>query len=266
LLLIYTYSKKSIWVILLISAHIIFFFLAGWRFRILLTFIGIFIYYLPQIRFRQWWKWGIALTSAFVFMLWISQNRMAFSKRMFHLMSYSISDYDAFRIMHEVGNCRTFMATLHFIETNHISPDRGASLYLPILWRFQKAESFKGGLRPKPPLLELEKAWIPKDIKQNLNPGVSNLEEYYLSLGWLGMVVMMALFGLSLHLIPKSRNSSLSTGAQMVFTAFLFQFISRGYLPQQLKLLAFLSLPFLILNLVKTNKLFYSQINYESQS
>jgi hypothetical protein len=237
LLLLFAFSGKKAWVWLLIGFHVCFFFLAGWRFRIMLMLLGIAVYYLPQVSFKSIWKWSLAVSAGFLLMLWVSQNRMAISKRMFHLVSFSISDYDTFRIVHEVGSCRTFMATLLFIKENSIAPDFGASFYLPIYWRFQPSSHFEGGVRPKPPLLELEKAWIPKDVKQNLNPGVCNLEEYYLLLGWPGLIVLMAIFGLALHAIPKLRTTPLQTGAQVVYSAYLFQFVSRGYLPQQLKLL-----------------------------
>lgn len=254
LLILFALSKRKWWVVALIAVHLAFFFIAGWRFRIMLTLLGLGIYYLPNLSRQSIWKWLAACMLGFVLMLWVSQNRMAFSKRMFHLVQWSVSDYDLFHIMHEVGSCRTFMATLRHMEQNNIGHDWGASFYLPLYWRLQPSENFPGGIRPKPPLLELEKAWIPAEVTQNLNPGVCNLEEYYLSLGWLGLVVLMATFGMAIHLIPKERKTPIQTAAQMVFTSFLFQFISRGYLPQQLKLLAFLGFPFLLV--VISSKIF----------
>ena len=208
--------------------------LGGWRFRVIL-----FVLFLVFWQLSLAYRWKVLLSSAIILSLvlaWLTLNRMAIAKRQFDLITFDLTQFDPALFNNEFSNSRTFRATLS-------AP--GADL-APGLNGWIKTDN-----STKPWILEISKSWIPDGWPWNPNPALSQPEEFYLLFGLFGMSLAMFLLGIWTGFLGLIGGDKLSDAFQIVGTALLFQWISRGYFLFQLKITVICLLPFLLLWLLK---------------
>jgi len=204
--------------------------LGGWRFRIILFGLFCLLYFFQSGKFKL--KHGLFAFSLLISMAWLTLNRMAIAKRQFDFVTFDLSQFDLRVWNNEFSNCRTFRACLSLPAASEFPGIRG--------W-------MKEGPDEMPRLIALSKSWIPPGWPWNPNPALSQPEEFYLLFGWSGLFLMMAFVGMLCAWLDRLRNGFYARMFSVVMTALLFQWISRGYFPFQLKITLICLLPFLLL-------------------
>jgi len=247
----YYKPKPSLPWFMLLGFWLIFSLLGGWRYRLILFLLFMGLGYLQTHTIK--WKLVFPVLVFLGFsMAWLTLNRMAIAKRQFDLITFDLRQFDLGILNTEFSNSRTFRASLSYMEKNNISHPRIESWTNFVSNKFQKKDSFPNGIRPKPWILEITKAWIPPGWPWNPNPAVSQLEEFYLTFGWFGMVFCMILVGIWVHFLDRITDNSLFLAGKIVCIALLFQWVSRGFFLFQLQITLVCLLPFLVLILLRS--------------
>jgi hypothetical protein len=245
------FSKKwnGIWIFFFIS-WLIFSLLAGWRYRIILFFLFMVLHFLSY----QKWTWKklvlIGLGGILVFS-WLTLNRMAIAKRQFEVITFDIRQFDFSLFSSEFSNSRTFRATLLFLEKNPDYQSDGSSWLQYIKNKFKTKSSFPNGIRPKPWILEVTKAWIPPGWPWNPNPAVTQMEEFFLTFGYLGLILGMIMVGFWASFLDFSSGNPLYQAFRIICIALLFQWTTRGFFLHQLQISLVCIFPLAVLYLIK---------------
>jgi len=220
--------------------------LGGWRYRIILFCLFFVLHFLTNRK----WNLRIWIPAAFlltVSMAWLTLNRMAIAKRQFHLITFDMRQFDFAAFNMEFSNSRTFRASLEHKEKMQAGHP-GISAWTDVISnKFQDRSSFPNGKRPKPWILDATKSWIPPGWPWNPNPAVSQLEEFFLTFGWLGMALGMFLIGCWVRLLDSNRTNLLWNAFRIVGTALLFQWVSRGFFLFQFQITLVCLIPFAVL-------------------
>ena len=229
---------------------LVFCLLAGWRYRILLMMIFGVCY---LIRYQNiGWRWWVTTATLLPLMVaWLTLNRMALAKRNFHLITNDLTQFDFSVFTNELSNSRTFKASVLYLEKQHI-PNGGLRSWVEYVGnKFVPKTAFPENQRPRPWILKVTKDWIPDGWPWNPNPAVSQMEEFFLTFSWMGMVVGMFIMGVWVSVLDVPTQNSVFQVFQLVGIGFCFQWISRGFFLYQIQI-AFVSLvPFLVLILAK---------------
>lgn len=223
--------------------------LGGWRYRIILFCLFLVLNFLMNRKWnlRFWIPAAFFLT---VSMSWLTLNRMAIAKRQFHLITFDLRLFDFAAFNMEFSNSRTFRASLDHMEKMETSHP-GISAWTDVISnKFQNRNTFPDGKRPKPWILDVTKSWIPSGWPWNPNPAVTQLEEFFLTFGWLGIALGMHLVGSWVRFLDSERASSLWNAFRIVGTALLFQWVSRGFFLFQFQITLVCLIPFAVLLLL----------------
>ena len=204
--------------------------LGGWRFRIIL-FALFFVFHWLENRF-SFRKAVLIFILLPLSLAWLTLNRMAIAKRQFHLVTFDLRDFDLNLFNNEFSNCRTFRACLSQEGWDRFPGFAG--------WQKVPPEG-------KPAIIQFSKAWIPPGWPWNPNPALSQPEEFFLLFGFPGLLAGMAVVGSITAIADRLRKSFFASGLRIVFTAMLFQWVSRGYFPFQMKITLICLSPFLLL-------------------
>lgn len=171
---------------------------------------------------------------------------MAIAKRQFHLITNNLSQFDFQIFTQELSNSRTFHATLQYLEKQKIDRGGFSSWATHLLNKMHPKSDFKNGERPKPWILNVTKDWIPPGWPYNPNPAVSQMEEFYLTFGWLGLLLGMGLMGFLVALMDFRSQSIGIQALQTICIALSFQWISRGFFLYQVQISLAVLLPFAV--------------------
>lgn len=242
LLLISKPRFTGLWILLFVF-WLAFSLLAGWRYRIILLILMVVGW---GIRYWRWPALRILIAGALLFMgvIWLTLNRMAIAKRQFSLVTFHLSQFDFGLLTHELSNSRTFHASLQYIQEHNINRGGFTSWLEHIAFKFRPKSDFDGNERPKPWILTVTKAWIPPGWPYNPNPAVSQMEEFYLTFGWIGLVIGMCLMG-GFVALTDFRTPALGIQAlQVMCIALCFQWITRGFFLYQIQISMAVLLPF----------------------
>lgn len=223
--------------------------LAGWRYRIILLMLFFVIYFLRTTKLSA--KSILAICIFMFFSVsWLTLNRMAIAKRQFHLVTFDFSQFDSEILATELSNSRTFKASLIYLKTNQLARGGLPSWLEYIGNKFLPKNTFPNGKRPAPWIIGATKNWIPPGWPWNPNPAVNQMEEYFLTFGWVGLVVGMILMGIWVAFLDFPSKNSFLISFQMIGTGLCFQWISRGFFLYQIQIALASFLPFLVLYFV----------------
>ena len=218
---------------------LVLFALAGFRYRTLLLVGGLLLAALARARTgkQRAVLLGLCAISA-TGMAWLTLNRLNVSARLYKKWDYNLAHFDLRLLANETNNSQTFGVMLGYYHTRGGKPDGWAASPHFVAVRAVPKALWPGGQKPVAPLLRhIRTAYDATPAGSKLHPAVSNLEEYYLGYGIWGVVLgMAALAWLCRQLAGLGPLMPLGT-------LFLWQLISRGYLPQQVDLAVFLALP-----------------------
>lgn len=234
---------------LFFSIWLIFCLLAGWRYRIILLFLFFTVYFIRE------GKWSMKAIIAFSIAImlsvsWLTLNRMAIAKRQFHLITFNLLEFDSEIFTMELSNSRTFKASLINMKEKQLERGGLTSWTTYGLNKFKAKKTFETGARPVPWIIGATKDWVPPGWLWNPNPAVNQMEEFYLTFGWIGMIIGMVLMGFWVVLLNFSRFPLWVFPLQIIGIGLCFQWISRGFFLYQAQITLACLIPFLVLYLV----------------
>ena len=235
----------------------------GVRYRVVILFLGWFILYGPK-----YWQWArprvrvglvmAVLAIGLMAQLW-SANRWAIANKQYQYLSLNPVANGGGPIS-EFSQTYVGGAVLAFSNEQHLGLDYGATslgfvgirfLPKPLLGAMglTATEGSLSGKKPFPPMLNrvVHATSASGEYRKGV-PAYGAMQEVFLSFGWWSVVVWL-LVGLGFGLLGGLMRWILGSGSlaqhyiQAIGIAFWFQWITRGYLPQQVELLLFLTLP-----------------------
>jgi hypothetical protein len=224
--------------------------LSGWRYRIILFFLFMVLH---QLRFHTWKIQHLSLIffAGLLIFSWLTLNRMAIAKRQFDLITFDLSRFDMGIFTNEFSNSRTFRATLIYLKNHPESQSDGLSWFRFLGNKFKPKNSFPDRVRPKPWILEVTKAWIPLGWPWNPNPAVTQMEEFFLTFGYSGILLGMLLLGFWTFFLDIPVQNSVIQCFKIVCMALLFQWTTRGFFLYQVQISAVCIFPLAVLYIMK---------------
>lgn len=256
--LFYVGVKKKELLIYLIPSLILFI-LMGYRYRVILTFLGLGIITIIKSRKRIFkLNYLIGFFVFFYSLMFITQNRYSLS----HNSLESVKPVEFNSIGEELAKQTrggiVDITVLKNFEENGPPYDYGKTMFLSTLIRGLPSAMFPNKTKPEPFWYEsMKDLW--KGAKHTpFGEAVTGIGFNFVSFGYLGVSVFAFLFGIFLKVVEFKRNSNvgyLIFYLAVVFTS--FQYISRGYFPQAVDHFMFFMMPLfllLIINKVKSYK------------
>jgi len=251
-------SKLKKWHLILLSFTFLFYLFLGFRYRVILLILGIFYHYyvVLNLSLKSIIKWIVFFMIGIYTINFITTNRNAFRKFDFNEVTFEseiIGEMTPFQLlMHQTNNHKTDMMVLKYMHQPNVDFDYGESMFLNIFYRIIPASFFE--YEKKPPIPQ-------QDIINNsfgtieafyAGSAVTNTFSYYIAFGYFGVIFFMGLIGYLIgKMSMKMQLNVIRDRVKIIIMAmFLFQEITRGYLPQNITLLAFLLITF---------KLFYKR-------
>ncbi|MFV8270528.1 O-antigen polysaccharide polymerase Wzy [Flavobacterium sp. GT2N3] len=264
IILIYEKKFHKKWHWLILGGSLLAYMVLGFRYRILLLIIGIIYHFAvtSTFSFKTVIKWAVIGWLVAYSINFITLNRealktLAFNKVTFESkVQYGLSPYQL--VMQQTDNYKTEMMVVKYIRDNHIDQDFGESMFTHILIRIIPASFFERNVKPEIPQMNILRKSFNSIEGYYAGAAVSNVIEYYIAFGTFGVVFFMTLLGVFLGYLSKLTNLNIARDCVIVvmIAMVLFQELTRGYLPQNVTLLAFLLI---------TLKLFYKK-QYVSNS
>lgn len=225
------------------------FLVLGFRYRLILSFFGIFLIYIydNQIKFKSFVKYISIAGIAFYLLLVLTANRRAIFMQDFNQATYDISDFEFDEIYTQSRGSMIDFAVYQHIDNNEASIDYGETLIGYIFIKMMPAALFKGGVKPYPP----PSFFIIDDAingTRDNGEAVTSLGGAFIAFYYPGIYLFAFLLGLTIaKLQNRFEKSDLSMVGSIIASLALFQWITRGYFPQEIDHLAYMLFPILLL-------------------
>ncbi|RTZ00893.1 O-antigen polysaccharide polymerase Wzy [Flavobacterium sp. RSP49] len=265
IVLIYEKKFSKTWHWLLLGGSLLAYMVLGFRYRILLLIIGVIYHFAvtSNLSFKTVIKW-IAIGCVVAYAInFITLNREALRTLEFQDVTfesktqYGLSPYQM--VLQQTDNYKTEMMVVKYIRDNNIEPDYGESMFTHIFIRIIPASFFENDKKPEIPQMNVLRNSFNSIEGYYAGAAVSNVIEYYIAFGVIGIIFFMSLLGSFLGYIAKKTNFDITRDRVInaMIAMVLFQELTRGYLPQNITLLAFLLI---------TLKLFYKKRHASSSN
>ncbi|MES2388925.1 MAG: hypothetical protein V4543_13060 [Bacteroidota bacterium] len=249
-----------------------FFLFSGLRYRLILVLMGWSLNWFMKLGFS---RRNILKITTFTFLAVISLqyltiNRWAIAKRRWEYLTPDITRFSIRTLLTETNNSQVFFCVLKYRDENNEPFDLGKGMFGGIITRAIPASFFPKGLKPLPRSLEVVIAATKPPDQRNGIGALSNIDEYYTSFGYPGVVVFMGLLAYFLARMPVPMTEKISAvhkadmiqensilneqtdtlALYAILVPGLFQLLTRGYFPQQFELYVFLLLPLFLLKML----------------
>jgi len=224
-------------------------FVLGFRYNIFLVVLALTLHWLvSNENTKGMWLKIVAGGAIIIYMaLFLTLNRWNLGHKDFAAVDFNPFHSSTEQVLIEVSNCQTDACLMKYMVQNDVPHDWGQSSVLYSMFRFLPAQVFPNGVKPVPPVFRDMMAGVKK--KKLFGFGALTLPmEYWYGFGTIGMAIFMALLGVILASIPIPRSyKSFYSWIYCLGITMLYQWISRGYTPQQVELLYFWSVGFIFL-------------------
>jgi len=257
ILTIGVYSRNlNTWFFIVDLASSIFLFSSNFfRYRIILTLMGVGLIYIkrnPDI-LKQIGKYAIIGVVAGYAILFFTINRKPMADGDFDKIKWSFfekKDNLDETVSSEGSNLLADFMVLKLYRDDLTYPhDWGETMfYFPFI-RAIPGNFFPEGKPYPPSLTTIINAFGATKEAANAGRAVTNTVEFYIAFGWAGTIFFMFLFG---NILKYLQNRWIMDGAfneifQIAILVSLFQYITRGYFPQYLTHISYLIVPVFIL-------------------
>ena len=238
------------------------FLILGFRYRLILSLFGIFLIYLydNQVKFKALIKYIAIAAVSFYALLLLTQNRTVIYMQQFDKISYDIADFDTDIIFGQSRGSMIDFAVYQHIGNNEASIDYGETMIVYIFIKMMPATLFKGGVKPYPPPSFLI---IDEAINGTRDNGeaVTSLGAAFIAFYYPGIYLFAFLLGLTIaKLQNRFEKSDLSMVGSIIANLALFQWITRGYFPQEVDHLCYMLFPIFLLQYFAKKKKRFKQI------
>lgn len=255
--------EKRLFVVL-IALTIFIFSIYFFRYRIYLTMMGIgavYIYH-NQDFMRKFGRYLVIGTVMLYTILFFTINRNALASLAFDLIEYNVFNKDESSsvesiFVQQASNLHAdFTVVKHFTENSTVLHDYGESMFVYPFIRAIPASFFINNRKPYPaPSMQLIiDAYGGDSRAEGAGRFVTNLIDFYIAFGLPGLIIGMFSFGFILRYLQDRWlwDGSYNSIIQIVIMVSLFQYISRGYIPQYLNHLFYLIAPIWLLRLLSS--------------
>lgn len=264
LILIFEKKLQKYQIVLLIMT-LAFYLILGFRYRVILFLIGLIYYFYinNKISIFGIFRWIFGLISLVFIINFISINRQVFRDVNFSKVTFEskvqndVTPYQFF--INQTANHKTDMSVIKYMNRNQINSDYGESMFLDAIYRVVPASFFETGKKPAIPQQEIIRNSFNSTEGQYAGAAVTNTIEYYIAFGYFGVLFFSGLIGYFMGRISNNidRSDRRDLIKIIIVAMFLFQEITRAYLPQNLTLLAFLLLTFKLFYIKKKSNARY---------
>ncbi|MCB0751080.1 MAG: O-antigen polysaccharide polymerase Wzy, partial [Ignavibacteriae bacterium] len=250
LIIAYYFKVEKKYFVVMVLASFILFALLGFRYRIIITILGIFFVYVykNRIKLSTILKLGIGVIIFVLFMLFITVNRFVFVRGDYKNMVFNPTKFDYGILFEQTRGILADINVIKYMEVLEpsVSYDYGITfLYFIVraLPRSIVGNEFKDSLYPAPaPKLIMDAYMLPNEWTKTVGEAPLHYCYFYIAGGLLGLFGFSYFFGIfykwwkNKFPINTDRNIIL----QVILCIITFQWISRGYFPQTLDHFSFL--------------------------
>ena len=249
-LILYAYlngSRRNL--ILLIVPAFVLFALLGFRYRMILTVLGLLLVFGMQYGAKiNGWRWAGISVALLYFVLTITYNRWFVITGAYDRITLNPAEYSYGMFLDQTrGSLVDFNLLRYYDENPHLPHDYGTSMFGYVVIRVVPRQLFPNSEKPYPSpfidvldrSLELPNSWL------RIGEATLHYGAFYAAFGWVGFVLMPLLMGWWIGYVIRRNPSATPLGflKQIVFSLALFQFITRGYFPQFVDHFVYLSIP-----------------------
>jgi oligosaccharide repeat unit polymerase len=243
------FQIKPRYLILMLILSMPLFLILGFRYRIILSFFGIILIYFydNQFSFKSLIKYFIIFSIAFYSLLLLTQNRTAIYMQKYDDITYDISDFDFDIVFSQSRASMIDFAVYQHLGNNKASIDYGETMIGYIFIKMMPASLFAGGVKPYPPP---QFPIIDEAINGTRDNGeaVTSLGGAFVAFYYPGIYIMAFILGFTIaKLQNRFEKSYLSMVGSLIANLAIFQWITRGYFPQEIDHLAYMLFPILLL-------------------
>lgn len=247
----YYFKVKNSYFFLMIFVAFALFFILGFRYRLLLSIFGFGMVYMLKNRIRliAFVKYAMVAFVAFYFVIFISFNRYALATQNYDEIAYDLTEFDYENVYNETFGSMVDFALYKAHDDSLINIDYGQTMIGIIFVRIIPASFFPNGQKPYPPpqLVSIDKALdVPRENgAASTSIGALFLAFYYPGI-YIGGFCMGLIVGASQRMINGMDVFKPLFGITIMLA--LFQWLTRGYLPQTVDHLVYLMFPIFILS------------------
>lgn len=249
-IVLYAYLRGSrLTLTLLIVPAFVLFALLGFRYRMILTVIGVGLIYLARHGTNiNGWRWvGVGVVLLY-FVGTITYNRWFFVTGHYDRLTLNPAEYSYAMLLDQTrGSLVDFNLMRYYAENPGLPHDYGTSMFGYVFVRIIPKQLFPNGEKPYPsPFIDMLDKSLELPIRWNrIGEATLHYGAFYAAFGWLGFFIMPLLMGWWISWVCRRNSSATPIGflRQVVFSLALFQFITRGYFPQFVDHFVYLSIP-----------------------
>lgn len=220
------------------------FFLEAWRYRTILTALGILLHYAWNFKGNNNWK-PVLLFFVFGYItLFSTNNRWQIAHRNFNEITFNpigIGVQEA--LVKQTNNFVTDAALYKYVTDSTGKHDFGKSTIAFSVFRFVPKSFFENNDKGEPPIITAHKRSLRKTGEVTEIGAHTNIMEYWFGFGFFGTLVIMVFWALLLAHLNFNLSDLRNRISVLTVIILIFQIITRGYTPQHLELLIFLSIP-----------------------
>jgi hypothetical protein len=220
------------------------FFLEAWRYRTILTALGILVHYAWNFKSKEVWK-PVLLCLVFGYItLFATNNRWHIAHRNFEeitLNPIGIGIEEA--LVKQTNNFVTDAALYKYVADSTGLHDLGQSTFGYSLYRFVPKSLFNNNDKGEPPIIKAQKQSIGKTGEVTEIGAHTNIMEYWFGFGNWGSVILMLFLAITLAHLNFDLSNRKNRVSMIAVLIMVFQIITRGFTPQHIELLLFLCIP-----------------------
>jgi len=255
LVIAYYFKINKNYFLLMLLFSIPLFLILGFRYRIILSFFGIILIYIYDkgLSLKSILKYLFIFLIALYTLLLMTQNRYAIYMQKYDDITFDMSEFDYDVIFDQARGSLMDFAVYQYVDDHKDKIDYGETMIGYIFIKMSPSFIYKNNTKPYPPP---QLSLIDDAINGTRANGeaVTSLGGSFIAFYYPGIYIMAFLLGL---VIAKLQNrfeyTYLSMVSSIIANLAIFQWITRGYFPQEIDHLAYMLFPVLLL------KIFYKK-------
>ncbi len=244
----YIFKVKRRHQILMFVLGMILFIILGFRYRILLTVFAIVLYhiYTKGIKARLFIRYTLFSIVFLYSLLFLTYNRVKLYSAQYDILTYEPSQFNYDIFFDQAKGSLVDFALYQALDKNVIESDKGETTFLYIFIKMTPAKFFPGGKKPYPPPFfpALDKAI---GGSRDIGEAATMLGALYFAFSTFGIVLISVILGIVTKRMTVYGVRPLSFLLNVMIMMAIFQFYTRGYLPQFLDHLAYMVFPWFFL-------------------
>ena len=239
--------KKRNKIIMFVLGFVLFIIL-GFRYRILLTAFAVVLYniYKNGIKVKLFFRY---LTFGLVFiysLLFLTYNRVKLYSGEYAELTYSPDQFNYDVFYDQAKGSLVDFAMYKAVDNGVVKSDHGQTMFVYVFIKMTPARFFPEGKKPYPPPLlpAIDKAIL---APRYIGEAVTVLGSFYFAFSLIGVILISIVFGILTKRLTIHGIRPISFLVNVMIMMALFQFYTRGYFPQFIDHLAYMTFPWFFL-------------------